>query len=179
MLGSIWDGLKDLFLTPANLMFFVFALLAIGGAIFAMSLTRVIHMVVSLAVTFLSLAGLYVLLNAEFVAFVQVLIYAGAISILMIFGIMMTKHESEETELKRPLHNWLLGIGIVAFFGILFYAIQNTSFPAPTAFDPGTNNTEAIGIQLFSVHVIPFELMSVLLTVAFIGAIVLAKREEE
>ena len=109
----------------------------------------------------------------------QVLIYAGAISILMIFGIMMTKHENEETELKRPLHNWLLGIGIVAFFGILFYAIQNTSFPAPTAFDPGENNTEAIGIQLFSAHVIPFELMSVLLTVAFIGAIVLAKREEE
>jgi NADH-quinone oxidoreductase subunit J len=136
-------------------------------------------MVVSLAVTFLSLAGLYVLLNAEFVAFVQVLIYAGAISILMIFGIMMTKHESEETELKRPLHNWLLGIGIVAFFGILFFAIQNTSFPAPTAFDPGENNTEAIGTQIFTAHVIPFELMSVLLTVAFIGAIVLAKREEE
>lgn len=179
MFSSIWDGLTDLFTTPANLMFFVFALLAIGGAIFAMSLTRVIHMVVSLAVTFLSLAGLYVLLNAEFVAFVQVLIYAGAISILMIFGIMMTKHESEETELKRPLHNWLLGIGIVAFFGILFYAIQNSSFPAPGVFDPGENNTEAIGTQIFSVHVIPFELMSVLLTVAFIGAIVLAKREEE
>ena len=62
MLGSIWDGLKDLFLTPANLMFFVFALLAIGGAIFAMSLTRVIHMVVSLAVPVRILAGLYVLL---------------------------------------------------------------------------------------------------------------------
>lgn len=179
MLDNLLDGLKELFATPANLMFFVFALLAIGGAIFAISFNRVIHIVVSLAVTFLSLAGLYVILNAEFVAFVQVLIYAGAISILMIFGIMMTKHQSEETELKRPLHSWLLGIGTLAFFGILFYAIQNSKFPAPEAFDPGANNTEAIGKALFGAHVIPFELMSVLLTVAFIGAIVLAKKEDD
>lgn len=179
MLENALDGWKDLFSTPANLMFFVFALLAIGGAIFAISFTKVIHIVVSLAVTFLSLAGLYVLLNAEFVAFVQVLIYAGAISILMIFGIMMTNHKGEDEELKRPLHNWLLGIGVAALFGILFYAIQNTAFPAATPFDPGANNTEAIGRSLFSAHVIPFELMSVLLTVAFIGAIVLAKKEDD
>lgn len=179
MLDNMTDGFKVLFSTPANLMFFVFALLAIGGAIFAISFTKVIHMVVSLAVTFLSLAGLYVLLNAEFVAFVQVLIYAGAVSILMIFGIMMTKHESEETELKRPLHSWLTGIGAAALFGILFYAIQNSTFPDAAAFDPGANNTESIGKLIFNVHVIPFELMSVLLTVAFIGAIVLAKKEED
>lgn len=179
MLDNLQEGFSQLFSTPANLMFFVFALLAIGGAIFAISFTKVVHMVVSLAVTFLSLAGLYVLLNAEFVAFVQVLIYAGAISILMIFGIMMTKHESEETELKRPLHSWLTGIGAVALFGILFYAIQYSTFPDAAAFDPGENNTESIGKLIFNEHVIPFELMSVLLTVAFIGAIVLAKKEED
>lgn len=179
MLDNTLDGLRELFATPANFMFFVFALLAIGGAIFAISFTRVVHIVVSLAVSFLSLAGLYVLLNAEFVAFVQILIYAGAISILMIFGIMMTKHESEETPLKRPLHNVLLGIGVVALFGILFYAIQNSTFPQAAPFDPGENNTEVVGRLIFGTYVIPFELMSVLLTVAFIGAIVLAKREEE
>lgn len=179
MLDNTLNGLKQLFATPANFMFFVFALLAIGGAIFAINFTKVVHIVVSLAVTFLSLAGLYVLLHAEFLAFVQVLIYAGAISILMIFGIMMTKHEGEDTPLKRPLHNWLLGIGVAALFGILFYGIQNSVFPAPAAFDAGANNTEAIGKLIFQAHVIPFELMSVLLTVAFIGAIVLAKKEEE
>lgn len=179
MLDNVLDGLKDLFTSPANLMFFVFALLAIGGAIFAISFTRVIHIVVSLACTFLSLAGLYVLLDAEFVAFVQVLIYAGAISILMIFGIMMTKHGNEETPLKRPLHNVLLGVGVVALFGILFYAIQNSTFPAPAPFDAGANNAESIGKLIFGTYVIPFELMSVLLTVAFIGAIVLAKKEDD
>ncbi|MDF2925834.1 MAG: NADH-quinone oxidoreductase subunit [Paenibacillaceae bacterium] len=179
MLDNALDGIKELFSTPANFMFFVFALTAIGGAIFAISFTKVIHIVVSLAVTFLSLAGLYVLLEAEFVAFVQVLIYAGAISILMIFGIMMTNHQAEDTQTKQTLHSWLLGIGIVSLFGILFYAIQNSSFPAPSGFEAGENNTEAIGRQLFSAHVIPFELMSVLLTVAFIGAIVLAKKEDD
>lgn len=175
----MFSNIGEFFTNGSNFMFFIFAILAIGGAIFAISFTRVVHMVISLAVTFLSLAGLYVLLNAEFVAFVQVLIYAGAISILMIFGIMMTKHADEEQELKRPLHTWLLGIGAAGLFGILFYAIQNSTFPEPGVLEAGENNTMEIGKLIFNVHVIPFELMSVLLTVAFIGAIVVAKKEED
>lgn len=175
----MFGGFREFFSSGGSVMFFVFSLLAIGGAIFAYSFTKVIHTVVSLAVTFISLAGLYVLLDAEFVAFVQVLIYAGAISILMIFGIMMTKHRNEETELKRPLHDWLLGIGAAGLFGILFYAIQNTAFPEAGGFDPGQDNTLEIGKLIFNVYAIPFELLSVLLTVAFIGAILLAKKEDD
>ncbi|MCS7459990.1 NADH-quinone oxidoreductase subunit J [Paenibacillus doosanensis] len=161
-----------------NIAFFIFALMAIGGAIFMISFNKVVHMVVALALTFISLAGLYVILNAEFVAFVQVLIYAGAISILMIFGIMMTKHQGEEEEPKRPVYNTLLFIGALALFGILFYAIQNVTLPGGE-FKAAEDNTLEIGKLLFQRHVIPFELMSVLLTVAFIGAIVVAKREED
>lgn len=161
-----------------SIVYFVFAVIAIGGGIMMINSTKVVHMVVSLAFTFLSLAGLYVLLDAEFVAFVQVLIYAGAISILMIFGIMMTKHNDEEKEVNRPVHNILLLLGILGLFGILFYAIQQASFPTETM-KPVEDNTLEIGKLLFNVHVIPFELMSVLLTVAFIGAIVVAKREED
>jgi len=161
-----------------NVAFFVFALFAIGGAIFMISFTKVVHMVTAMAFTFLSLAGLYVLLQAEFVAFVQVLIYAGAVSILMIFGIMLTRHDKEESQPNRPLHNILLGIGTVGLFGILFYAIQNANF-APGEFHPGEDNTMEIGKLIFNQYVIPFELMSVLLTVAFIGAIIIAKREED
>jgi NADH-quinone oxidoreductase subunit J len=173
------DNLLQVFASGANLMFFVFALFAIGGAIFMISFTKVIHMVISLAFTFLSLAGLYVLLDAEFLAFAQIIIYAGAVSILMIFGIMMTKHQTgEEAEPRRPLHHWLLGIGSLALFGILFFAIQRTTFPTaePPVYE---DNTLELGKQIFTNHVIPFELVSVLLTVAFIGAIVIAKREED
>ncbi|MCR8632331.1 MULTISPECIES: NADH-quinone oxidoreductase subunit J [Paenibacillus] len=161
-----------------NIAFFVFALLAIGGAIFMLSFTKVVHMVVALALTFISMAGLYVILDAEFVAFVQVLIYAGAISILMIFGIMMTKHQGEEEEPKRPVYNTLLFIGAAGLFGIIFYVIQTATLPTGE-FKAPEDNTMEIGKLLFNQHVIPFELMSVLLTVAFIGAIVIAKREED
>ncbi|MEF3305126.1 NADH-quinone oxidoreductase subunit J [Paenibacillus sp. GYB003] len=171
-------NIADFFSSGANLIFFVFALFAIGGAIFMISFTKVVSMVVSVAVTFLSLAGLYVLLEAEFLAMSQVLIYAGGISILMIFGIMMTRHDSEEQDMRRPWQSALLWIGILGLFGILFYVFQQTSFPQ-AEFKAPEDNTLEIGKLLFSAHVIPFELMSLLLTVAFIGAIVLAKREEE
>lgn len=159
--------------------FFVLALFMIGGAVFMISFTKVVHMVIALAFTFLSMAGAYILLDAEFIAVVQVLIYAGAISILMIFGIMLTKHKDEEKEPKRRLHQILLAIGALGLFGVLFYAIQHASFPESGKLDAGKDNVKEIGSLLYNVHAIPFELVSVLLTVAFIGAIVLAKREED
>lgn len=179
MWSNFIDNLSSFAGQGSNWMFFLFALMAISGAIFMISYTKVVHMVVSLALTFISLAGLYILLEAEFVAIVQILIYAGAISILMIFGIMLTKHRDEEVEKHFTLHNILLIIGSVALLGILFYAIQTADFPDAAPFVAGEDNTAEIGKQLFTEHVIPFELMSVLLTVALIGAIVIAKREEE
>ncbi|WP_281883157.1 NADH-quinone oxidoreductase subunit J [Paenibacillus sp. YYML68] len=162
-----------------NVAFFICALLAIGGAIFMINFTRVVHMVLALAMTFVSLAGLYVVLRAEFVAVVQILIYAGAISILMIFGIMMTKHKGDiEEEPNRPWHNGLLFVGAAGLFGLIFYCIQTTQLQSGELPEMADNTLE-IGKQLFSLHVIPFELMSVLLTVAFIGAIVVAKKEED
>lgn len=172
MIANLSDG--------KSIMFFLFALFAITGAIFMISNTKVVHTIVSVAFTFLSLAGLYILLEAEFIAVVQVLIYAGAISILMIFGIMLTKHQGEEIEPQRPVHNVLLIIGSLGLLGMLFYAIQSSTFPdAAGILTAGEDNTMEIGKLLFTAHVIPFELLSVLLTVALIGAIVIAKREED
>lgn len=163
-----------------NIAFMFFAVLVFGGAVWMITFTRVVHMVIALSFTFLSLAGLYILLEAEFVAFVQVLIYAGAITILMIFGIMMTKHgDAEEIQPLKLLHHILLLLGTLGFLGIIAYAVSQANFPQPAPFDAGEDNTRAIGEALFTQHVIPFELVSVLLTVAFIGAIILAKKEEE
>ncbi|WP_274362467.1 NADH-quinone oxidoreductase subunit J [Paenibacillus thermotolerans] len=167
------------FLTGELVAFFIFALLIIGGAIFMISFTKVVHMVVSLAFAFLSLGGLYVLLEAEFVAFVQILIYAGAISILMIFGIMLTKHSDEPQHEPRTAHEALTAVGCAVLFGILFFAIQKVDLTTAGTLNPGEDNTREIGMLLFTERVIPFELVSVLLTVAFIGAIVLARREGE
>jgi NADH-quinone oxidoreductase subunit J len=158
--------------------FFLLAVCAIVGAVLAVNFTKVVHMALSLAFTFVSLAGLYVVLQAEFVAFVQVLLYVGAVTILMIFGIMMTKHQSEGQERGRPLLETLAAIGCLCLFGILFYAIRSAGFAKPDVPLPD-NNTLSIGKLLYSTYAIPFELVSVLLTVAFIGAVALAKREED
>ncbi|MNZ60040.1 NADH-quinone oxidoreductase subunit J [compost metagenome] len=159
--------------------FFILSAVMICGAVLMISLEKVVHMVISMAAVFLGLAGMFVLLEAEFVAFVQVMIYAGAVSILMIFGIMMTKHQGGEPERVRPLQEVLSAVGALCLFGVLFYAIRSTSFPEPQPLQTGVDNTMAIGELLYTGYVIPFELLSVLLTVAFIGAIVLAKKEAD
>ncbi|MFF2481299.1 NADH-quinone oxidoreductase subunit J [Paenibacillus sp. NPDC058071] len=159
--------------------FFFFAAIIICGAVLMISLQRVVHMVLSMAGVFLGLAGMFVLLEAEFVAFVQVLIYAGAVSILMVFGIMMTNHrEDGKDEKVKPLHEGLAAVAALALFGLLFFAIRTTEFPDPQPFQGGDDNTMQIGKLLYTDYVVPFELLSVLLTVAFIGAIAIAKRSE-
>ncbi|MDW2800148.1 NADH-quinone oxidoreductase subunit J, partial [Clostridium boliviensis] len=91
--------------------FLIFSLMAIGGAVFMISFTRVVHMALAMAFTFLSLAGMYVLLHAEFVAVVQVLIYTGAVTILMLFGIMLTRHRDEDHAEGRRWHRGLSFVG--------------------------------------------------------------------
>jgi NADH-quinone oxidoreductase subunit J len=169
----------NFFTNGESVMFFLLALGAISGVVLMNSLTKVIHSVVSLAITFLCLGGLYILLQAEFVAMVQVLVYGGAITILMVFGIMMTKHDQVEAE-EQKTSPQQIGVfaGAVGLFAVLFYAIQKAEF-LPSTFHPGADNTKQIGLEMYNLHVIPFEIISLLLTVAFIGAIVLAKREEE
>jgi NADH-quinone oxidoreductase subunit J len=159
------------------IVFFVLALFTLGGAVLMLYLTKVVHMVVALAFTFLSIAGLYVLLHAEFIAFAQVLIYGGAVSIIMLFGIMLTSHNDED-ESQRGGQKLLAGVGVGTFFVITIYAILEVNWvPQQTNFFE--DNTTQVGVQLFTKYVIPFELTSVLLLVALVGAIILAKRDDE
>ena len=101
-LGDVFRNWLDFMSVGENIAFSIMAVIMICSAVFMINFTKVVHMVTSLALVFLSLAGMFVLLEAEFVAFVQVLIYGGAITILMIFGIMMTRHDNEEEQPIRP-----------------------------------------------------------------------------
>lgn len=163
-------------MTGEMIAFFVLALFTLGGAIMMISLTKVVHMVISLAFTFIGIAGLYVLLHAEFIAFAQVLIYGGAIAIIMLFGIMLTKHDDQD-ETRRTGFKVLVFIAVAAFFLIVFKAINTLNW-VPDEAHLYENNTTNLGVQLFSKYVIPFELMSVVLLVALVGAIIMAKRED-
>lgn len=163
-------------ITGEFIAFFILAVFTIGGAIFMINFTKVVHMVVSMAFTLLGIAGIFFLLNAEFIGVVQVLIYSGAVTILMLFGIMMTRHTAEEEPSRRPWHKVVSFVVVAALFGFLMWGINTTVFPSETA-DVTEFTVQNIGTIVFKQYVIPFELASVLLLAALVGAIILAKKE--
>ena len=155
--------------------FFILAVMAIGGAVFMINFTRVMHMALALVFTFLSIAGIFILLDAEYLAMVQILINVGAVSVLMVFGIMLTRHKQEEKPKARPLHTILSLLGVAALFAVMWRIFYTTPFGGDPA-DPAT--VQSLGESIFKQHVIPLELTAVLLLVALVGAIILARREE-
>jgi NADH-quinone oxidoreductase subunit J len=160
------------------LSFMGLALVAVVGGVLLLNLTKVVHMVVALIFTFVSIAGIYVLLSAEFVAAVQVLIYSGAITIIMLFGIMLTKHDDESEPQTGKWRKILLFLGVLGFAFAVYVGIYN--FPieqVPSKLH--VDNTMQIGKALYSKWIIPFELVSVLLLVALVGSIILAKNEDK
>ena len=160
------------------LAFMGLALVAIIGGVLLLNLTKVIHMVVALIFTFIAIAGIYVLLSAEFVAVVQILIYSGAITIIMLFGIMLTKHNDDSEPKTGRLRKLLLFLGVVGFAFAVYIGIYNFNIEqVPTKLHE--NNTLQIGQALYSKYIIPFELTSVLLLVALVGSIILAKNDKK
>jgi NADH-quinone oxidoreductase subunit J len=166
-------------ITGEFLAFLLLAIIAVSGGVLLLNLTNVVHMVLALVATFISIAGIYILLSAEFLAVVQILIYSGAITIIMLFGIMLTRPDtSSEEKQGGKVKRGFLFLGVAGFATVVYLGIYNLEFP-PMAQTLHQNNTEQIGIALYSKYIIPFELTSVVLLVALIGAIVLAKKDDE
>jgi len=163
-------------LTGQYVAFFLFALMAITGGVFMINLTKVIHMVLSIGLSFFGVAGLFVILHAEYLAFVQVLIYAGAITIMMAMGTMLTHHGKASVKPKRKWHNFFAILSAIIIGGFLFYGVYTTVWQNEMT-GVSENNVMTLGQTLFTYYVIPFELASILLLVALVGAIVLAKKE--
>jgi NADH-quinone oxidoreductase subunit J len=159
------------------LAFISLSLVAIIGGMLLLNLTKVVHMVVALVFSFISIAGIYVLLSAEFVAVVQILIYSGAITIIMLFGIMLTRHHDTQ-EQKAGIWKKLILLLAIAGFGLAVYmGIYDLEIPGKPA-SLHKSNTEQIGMELYSKYIIPFEVTSVILLVALVGAIILAKKDD-
>lgn len=158
--------------------FWIIAIIVTAGAFGAVTVTNLMHSVLLLAVTLIGLAGLYITLMADFVAAIQVMIYVGAVVIILIFGIMLI-HRGNMFETNMPGRH--LGIGTLASFtvaGLLIYAVSNTAWPLSTE-APAQQTVDTLAHSLFTVFVVPFEVAGVLLLVAVIGAIILAKEVGE
>lgn len=160
------------------LAFMGLALVAVIGGVLLLNLSKVMHMVVALVFTFVSIAGIYVLLSAEFVAAVQILIYSGAITIIMLFGIMLTRHDDSSEAEGNKWRKFALFLGVLGFAAVFYLGIYNLDLPLMEN-TLHEENTMQIGEALYSKFVIPFELTSVLLLVALVGSIILAKKDDE
>lgn len=165
-------------MTGEFLAFICLALVAIIGGVLLLNLTKVVQIIVALSFTFISIAGIYILLSAEFVAGVQVMIYSGAISIIMLFGIMLTRHDAESEETGHKLRKFLVFLGVLGFAFAVYLGIYNYDVPQVPS-NLHVNNTLEIGKALYSKYTIPFELASVLLLVGLVGAIVLSKKDDK
>jgi NADH-quinone oxidoreductase subunit J len=165
--------------------FYTLAAFILGFAILVVTTKDTVHSVLFLVLDFLFVAALYVLLGAQFLAVIQILVYAGGIVVLYLFVVMLVNlKRPAETHLDPHRHTKmglflsgavLIELGVIAVYG----AVGAPPVPANAAAQamPVVGNTQQVGWLLYTSYLIPFEIASMLLLVAMIGAIVLAKRE--
>jgi NADH-quinone oxidoreductase subunit J len=160
------------------LLFILFAGMAVGCAISMVAQRNPLYGAISLIGVFISLACLYVTLGAPFIAAVQVIVYAGAIMVLVVFVIMLLNVEEEERRPRlRSLVPLAIGLAAVLFAEaafIIFFVQASPATPARNLSDVGL--TSSIGAGLFTSYLLPFEITSILLLMAVVGAITLARR---
>lgn len=158
---------------PAS--FYILALFTLVSAFCAMSLRNLVHCALCLALSFLGVAGLFLHINAGFVAFAQILVYVGAVAILIVFAILLTRNaESDDTQTGA---NLLLSIPLTIVVGAI---LLNAAFSTKMALGDKVAQAPPVrelGRALMTSHVVPLELIGVLLTVALLGAVVLALPE--
>jgi NADH-quinone oxidoreductase subunit J len=160
-----------------TILFFLLAAAALAGAVNLIVQTHPIHSALSLIVVMVALAGIYLLLGAELLAAVQIIVYAGAIMVLFVFIIMLLNAGKEERTSISRAATWLGLPFAVVLTGVLGWRIAMTQpgFMAPGAETPGASHV--LSRLLFTSYVFPFELTSILILVAILGAVVLAKRD--
>jgi len=165
--------------------FYTLAAFILGFAVLVVTTKDTVHSVLFLVLDFLFVAALYVLLGAQFIAAIQVLVYAGGIVVLYLFVVMLVNLKRAPEAHEDPQRQGRLGFGlsIAALVELAAIVILAYARPAPALAKgaakalPVSGNTEEVGWLLYTSYLIPFEIASILLLVAMIGAIVLAKRE--
>jgi NADH-quinone oxidoreductase subunit J len=157
--------------------FWVLALVAVGSSLLVLFTRRIVHCAFWLFATLGSVAGFYLLLGADFLAFVQIMIYVGGILILILFGVMMT--QTSPILFQRGKETGMLPIaaatGALVLAGVLFAVFSTRWYVEKRALEP---TTQRIGELLMTKYILPFEVASVVLLVALVGAAFLARRKD-
>lgn len=155
--------------------FYVISALLLLGALAVVVLPRIVHAALALVFCFFMTSAIFVLLNAEFIAAAQVIIYVGAITVLFLFAIMLT-NRGYAADSNPDNAQWPIAAPVaVLVLAILGYVFARARFPAPAVVVGGSDVTETLGRLFMGSYLLPFELAGILLLVAMIGAIVIAR----
>jgi NADH-quinone oxidoreductase subunit J len=161
----------------ANGFFYVMAAIAIAAAVKLVTTANVVHAALYLLVVLSAVAGTYVILGAEFAAVTQVLVYLGAIMVLLLFGVMLTRAKLGSDDDLDHDQRWIGALVAAALFAVMAYSVleafEDTELPA----DQVPQTTQQVADEIFSTYIVPFEALSVLLLAALIGAVVVARRD--
>lgn len=164
--------------TWQEIIFWILAIVMAFGAMRVVTTRNVVHAALYLVVTLMGAAALYILLFAEFVAWAQVLVYVGAVVVLMLFGLMLTRAPIGSDDFDNNQRG-LAAIVAGAVFGVTSWILVQAFEGETIGFvrDEGTTSAE-VGREIFSNYVLPFEVVSVLLLAALVGAVVIARRDD-
>ena len=161
-----------------DIIFYLFAIITIGSAIIVVNARNIVHAAFSMLLTFFGVAGIYVLLGADFLAVVQIMVYVGGILILMLFGVMLTNRITNVDIRSGSIQVIPAIIGLAVFAALLISIMTATEWKVAEFAIPFTTAYE-IGDVLISQFVLIFELLAILLLIALIGAASIARREKE
>jgi NADH-quinone oxidoreductase subunit J len=158
--------------------FFIAAAMAVAGGIGVISFRQPIRSVLSLVVVMIALSILFLLLSAQFIFVAQVIVYAGAVMVLFLFVIALLGPAKEMARGRLRFQTWLSALFVLALFGLIWAMLQGVQYRQPEPTDLSTFGTvQWIAVYLFTDYLYPFELTSILLLVAAIGAIYLSRKE--
>lgn len=160
-----------------DIIFYLFAAITLGSAVIVVYSKNLVYSAFNLLFTFFGVAGIYVLLGADFIAVVQILVYVGGILILMLFGVMLT-NKVVDVQIKAGAVNLIpASIGVLLFAGMLIFIMTTTNWVIKPAEIPETT-VYSLGKVLLTDYVLIFELLAILLLVVMIGAATIARREK-
>ena len=157
--------------------FLLLAVMVGGSALGVILMRNPIHAALLLTVNLAGVAALYLMLQAQFLALVQVIVYAGAIVVLFLFVIMLLNLQRQVQSTAGPVLVATAGVGGIALALLVVGALRRAVAPPGGDVAPGFGETTALARQLFTVYLLPFELTSILLLVAIVGAVALAKKD--
>jgi len=161
-------------------LFFISDAMAVAGGIGVISFRQPIRSVLSLVVVMIALSILFVVLSAQFIFVAQVIVYAGAVMVLFLFVIALLGPAKEMAKSRLRFQTWLSALFVLALFGLIWAMLQGVQYRQPEPTDLGTFGTvEWIAVYLFTNYLYTFELTSILLLVAAIGAIYLSRKESD